>query len=99
MTHILDSSSCAITYYLAKNPSAQVTLQKELDNAFGSPALADDPVLQFEQVKNLPFLEAVINEGLRLHSTSSLGLPRIVPPGGLEVLGRLYKEGTVLSVP
>lgn len=28
-----------------------------------------------------------------------MGLPRLVPEGGLEVCGRWYPEGTVLSVP
>jgi len=58
-----------------------------------------EPVTSFDQVKHLPYLNACINEALRLHSTSSLGLPRLVPEGGLEVCGRWYPEGTVLSVP
>ena len=59
----------------------------------------DDPVATFEQVKRLPYLEAVINEGLRIHSTSSMGLPRRVPEGGLTVLGKTFPSGAVLSVP
>ena len=53
----------------------------------------------YDQMKHIAYLEAVINEGLRIHSTSSLGLPRLVPPSGIEVEGRVYPEGTVLSVP
>jgi benzoate 4-monooxygenase len=90
------SSSCAITYYLAQNPEAQRKLQKVLDEAVG---LDDSSVLSYDQVKAIPYLDACINEGLRLHSTSSIGLPRLVPEGGLEVLGRHYDGGTVLSVP
>ena len=52
-----------------------------------------------EIVKRLPYLEAVINEGLRLHSTAGVGLPRVTPEGGLNVLGKFFPEGTVLSVP
>lgn len=59
----------------------------------------DDPVADSEQVKHLPYLEAVINEALRIHSTSAIGLPRLVPEGGLNVLGKYFPEGTVLSVP
>lgn len=37
---------------------------------------------------------------MRIHSTSSLGLPRVVPPGpGVEIEGRNFPQGTVLSVP
>ena len=52
-----------------------------------------------EQVKRLPYLDACINEALRIHSTSAKGLPRLVPPGGLTVAGQSFTEGTVLSVP
>jgi benzoate 4-monooxygenase len=90
------SSSCAITYHLAHNPDVQAKLQKELDEALGHD---DDPIADSEQVKGLPYLQAVINEALRVHSTSSIGLPRLVPEGGLHVSGRYFPEGTVLSVP
>jgi len=90
------NSSCAITYYLALNPIAQSKLQEELDEALGND---DDPIASPEVVKRLPYLEAAINEALRLHSTSSMGLPRIVPEGGLHVSGKFFPEGTILSVP
>ncbi|TBU45145.1 cytochrome P450 monooxygenase pc-bph [Dichomitus squalens] len=90
------NSSCALTYWLAKNQAAQRKLQQELDAALGSD---DDPVASYEQVKRLPYLEAVINEALRIHATSGIGLPRLVPEGGLTVCGKFFPEGTVLSVP
>lgn len=90
------SSSCAITYYLAANPRVQEKLQKELDDALGS---EDEYVSTYEQVKRLPYLEAVINEALRVHSTSSIGLPRIAPEGGLTIRGIHFPQGAVLSVP
>ena len=37
---------------------------------------------------------------MRIHSTSSLGLPRVVPPGpGVELCGHHFPQATVLSVP
>jgi benzoate 4-monooxygenase len=56
-------------------------------------------VSSYNEVKHLKYLDAVINEGLRIHSTSALGLPRVVPSGGMEFEGHVYPEGTVLSVP
>lgn len=53
----------------------------------------------YEATKRLPYLDAVINEALRIHSTSGIGLPRLVPEGGLVVCGQTFPEGTVLSVP
>ncbi|KAI0336705.1 cytochrome P450 monooxygenase pc-bph [Cubamyces sp. BRFM 1775] len=90
------NSSCAITYYLAKHQRVQEKLQKELDEELAG---VDAPIVDFEQVKRLPYLEAVINETLRIHSTSGIGLPRLVPAGGLEVCGKWFPEGTILSVP
>jgi len=90
------NSTCAIIYYLALNHHIQERLHKELDEQLGS---EDETVATGDQVKRLPYLDACINEGLRLHSTSSLGLPRIVPEGGMTILGQFFPEGTVVSVP
>jgi len=90
------NSTCAIIYYLARNRRAQDKLHKELDEQLGT---EDELVATEAQVKRLPYLDACINEGLRLHSTSSLGLPRIVPEGGMMISGNFYPAGTVLSVP
>lgn len=90
------SSTCAILYYLAGSPATQSKLQKELDEQLGT---EDETVTTGQQVKRLPYLDACINEALRLHSTSSLGLPRIVPPGGLTIVDQFIPEGTVVSVP
>ena len=93
---MLVSTLCAITYYLSRSPAIQTKLQAELDEALGQ---EDDPIASMEVVKRLPYLEAVINESMRLHSTSAMGLPRIVPEGGLHVSGKFFLGGTILSVP
>ncbi|KAL5631774.1 hypothetical protein ACGC1H_007322 [Rhizoctonia solani] len=108
------NSSCAIAFYLAANPECQRKLQEELDSVLkpvvsvpppisqaGMPPLPPSEVAaKYADIKSLPYLQACINEGLRLHSTSGIGLPRIVPPGSnLEVCGEKFNEGTVLSVP
>ncbi|CAE6395358.1 unnamed protein product, partial [Rhizoctonia solani] len=108
------NSSCAIAYYLAANPECQRKLQEELDSVLkpvvstppsisqaGIPPLPPtDVAARFSDVKSLPYLQACINEGLRLHSTSGIGLPRIIPPGlTLELCGERFTEGTILSIP
>ncbi|KAJ7485711.1 cytochrome P450 monooxygenase [Mycena latifolia] len=90
------NSTCAIIYHLASNPEKQDKLQKELDEQLGT---EDEKVATGDQVKRLPYLDACINEALRIHSTSALGLPRIVPEGGLVIADRSFPAGTVLSVP
>ncbi|KAJ3749876.1 cytochrome P450 monooxygenase pc-bph [Lentinula detonsa] len=92
------NSTCAILYHLARTPSAQAKLHAELDKAVPDfealPMTVDDV-----KADRLPYLDACINEGLRIHSTSALGLPRLVPKGGMTVEGVTFPEGTVLSVP
>ncbi|KAK0492667.1 cytochrome P450 monooxygenase [Armillaria luteobubalina] len=87
------NSLCAIIYHLARTPMVQEKLQKELDENL------DSGIATVQQVKSLSYLHACVNEGLRLHSTLALGLPRVVPEGGMMILGKYFPAGTVVSVP
>lgn len=91
------NSSCAVLYHVARTPGVLGKLQKELDGAIPTGVT----VPTFDQVKNLKYLENVINETLRIHCTSGIGLPRQVPDDspGITILGNLFPPGTVLSVP
>lgn len=89
------NTSCAILFHCLKHPQVVKKLQAELDAAI--PNSQDVP--NFDQVRDLPYLDMVIKETMRIHSTSSLGLPRVVPAGGVELLGHHFPAETVLSVP
>jgi benzoate 4-monooxygenase len=71
------NTSCALLYHVLTRPDVGRKLQAELDAAI----MDVDQVPTYAQVKDLPYLDAVIKETMRIHSTSSLGLPRVVPPG------------------
>lgn len=91
------NTSCALLYWVLKTPGVVQKLQAELDEAMPT---GSSPVPSFSQVRDLKYLQAVISETMRIHSTSSLGLPRVVPPGpGVELLGHHFPAGSVLSVP
>jgi benzoate 4-monooxygenase len=92
------NSSCAILFFIVRNQQAHHKLQQELDDAFGIKGKGIEGVLEFEDVKDLPYLQACINEALRRHSTSGMGLPRIMQ-SDTEVCGEVFKKGTILSVP
>ncbi|EKM55699.1 uncharacterized protein PHACADRAFT_256510 [Phanerochaete carnosa HHB-10118-sp] len=96
------TSIAAITYHVARTQDVQAKLQEELDDALGVPdasSNADNVVAPFDLVKNLAYLQDVINEGLRLHSTIGVGLPREVPEEGLTVAGKALLPGTHVSCP
>lgn len=90
------NTTCALLFHCLRNPHVLPKLCAELDAAI--PKGLDVP--SYDMVKDLPYLDKVITETLRIHSTSSMGLPRLVPPGpGIDVAGRHFPAGTVLSVP
>ncbi|KAF8249403.1 cytochrome P450 [Wilcoxina mikolae CBS 423.85] len=86
---------CSLMYWVLRTPGVLGKLQEELESALPG----DWTVPNYASVKDLKYLRAVINETLRIHSTSSLGLPRVVPPQGATVCGEFFVGGTVLSVP
>ncbi|OTB01148.1 hypothetical protein M426DRAFT_25861 [Hypoxylon sp. CI-4A] len=92
------NTSCALLYHAARTPGVLEKMQKELDEASPDDSIK---VPDYEAIKNLPYLQMVINETLRIHSTSGIGLPREIPPDspGVTILGHYFPPGTVLSVP
>lgn len=97
----ISNTSCAVFYWIlhgerAAPDSIILRLQAELDAAIP----AGTEVATFDRVRNLPYLKRCIDEGMRLHSTSSIGLPRIVTtPTGVSFQNTHFPQGTVLSVP
>ncbi|KAL0943154.1 benzoate 4-monooxygenase [Colletotrichum truncatum] len=91
------NSSCALLFHAARTPGVLQKLQAELDAAI--PQTCDVPT--YEMVRDLPYLGMVINEVLRHHSTSGIGLPREIPADspGVTIRGHYFPPGTVLSVP
>jgi benzoate 4-monooxygenase len=90
ITHLIDM--------LIRHPAKLKKLQEELDTTFPDP-LAPDFVASFADCKDLPYVTAVIYETLRLRTTVSMGLPRVVINGVATVCGERFEPGTVLSTP
>ncbi|PWN96219.1 putative benzoate 4-monooxygenase cytochrome P450 [Tilletiopsis washingtonensis] len=94
------NTACAILHHLGTTPRAMKKLQEELDRELLDKEIVDESgVPRMDDVNELPYLQAVLSESLRYHSTSSLGLPRILPPQGATICGRFFPGGSVLSVP
>ncbi|KAI0267695.1 high nitrogen upregulated cytochrome P450 monooxygenase 2 [Gloeopeniophorella convolvens] len=71
------TTSSALMYYLVQNPAAYERLQNEVDAAFPS---ADEP-LDVSKLSELEWLNACINEALRLQPPVPSGNHRFVPRG------------------
>ena len=97
----VSNTACACIYWILdgerRNPGSVIPqLQAELDGAIPQ----NDSIASHKDVINLPFLRQCINEAMRLHSTSAIGLPRIVTAShGVGLDENHFPQGTVLSVP
>lgn len=81
------TSIAAMTFHLLKSPASHEKLKREIRGRFKS--LND---ITFASASQLPYLQAVIKEGLRIFPANSQGLPRRSP--GISVDGTWVPEGT-----
>ncbi|KAJ5714425.1 uncharacterized protein N7483_011606 [Penicillium malachiteum] len=91
-----DTTLSALTfcmYHLAINPEIQSALRREIETH------ADVADLAFEAIQDLPLLESVINETLRVHPAVPSGLPRLTPPEGVYIDGTYIPGNTTVSCP
>lgn len=82
-------------FFLLYNRATYDELTMELDRAF---PMAEITAKQHANLFDLPYLTAVINEGLRFGAAFP-GWPRTVPKEGVVLEGRYIPGGTVVSVP
>ncbi|KAL7807761.1 cytochrome P450 [Trichoderma aethiopicum] len=79
--------------YLVNNPDKLETLTREIRGAFETEA-----DINLDSLRKLPYLNAVLNEGLRLCPPIPWVLPRVVPEGGDTVCGTWLPGGTPVSI-
>lgn len=84
-----------IMFNLLRHPQVLEKLRQELKEALDE----DCPVAKYDQVKNLPYLRACLDESLRLLPPVSFGLNRKTGPGGITIDGQWVPEGTTVGVP
>ncbi|KAI4596579.1 hypothetical protein KJ359_005335 [Pestalotiopsis sp. 9143b] len=79
---------------LSQNPKALQALQKEVDDLYASTDNIDAMTLS-----KLRYMDAVINETLRLHPPVPSGLQRMTPPEGLQIDQTFIPGNTILQIP
>ncbi|TKX23529.1 cytochrome P450 monooxygenase-like protein 24 [Elsinoe australis] len=82
-----------LLFYLLKNPDKMAKLTKEVRETFDKTS-----DITIEQLQKMPYLNACIEEGLRIYPPVPIGLPRIVPPQGMAIDGVFVPGGTSVSV-
>ncbi|KAJ4319065.1 hypothetical protein N0V94_004117 [Neodidymelliopsis sp. IMI 364377] len=81
------------TFLLLQNPTVYSRLVSEIRSSFTSSA-----EITIDAVSTLPYLLAVLQEGLRYYPPVPTGFPRIVPGAGQEVSGYYIPGGTSVYV-
>lgn len=84
-------------YNLLANRSSLDKLLRELREADQKYSLAR-PFPKWNEVKDLPYLEACVNEAVRLHPPFALPLERVAPKGGVVLGGKHFPEGTCIGM-
>ncbi|KAF5008659.1 hypothetical protein FDECE_5071 [Fusarium decemcellulare] len=95
-----DTTAAAISsilYHLVKNPAAYHKLNAEIREAIERGELSHSSV-QYREAQQLPYLDACCKEGMRVHPSVGLTLPRHVPKGGCQIAGEWFPEGTRVGV-
>lgn len=55
------------------------------------------PFPQYSEVRNLPYLDACVQEGIRMHPPFALPFERVVPEGGITILGQYLPAATIVG--
>lgn len=84
---------CGLTNFLLRNPTKFARLKAELRSACKTEA-----DLNMDILGSLPYMNACIEEGLRIFPPVPIGLLRTVPKGGSLIDGHVVPEGTSVCV-
>jgi cytochrome P450 len=82
------SALSGTTNYLLRNPATLAKLAREIRGTYEVEA-----EINLSTLGKLPYLSAVIEEGLRMAPPVPSGLPRVVPKGGGKICGEWLPEG------
>jgi len=94
-----DTNSSAIVmiiHLLWKHPEVREKLQVEIDDAVKREGLKGG-LITYETARQLPYLQAVIKEVLRLFPIVAVQAPRCVPKGGDTIAGYFFREGLIVG--
>ena len=81
----------SIFFHLMQEPRCVQRLLEDINTAY--PRKGKDELFTFKEAQELPYLQAIIKEALRLHPAGGMPLARRVPKGGATISGVHFPEG------
>ncbi|KAH6955609.1 cytochrome P450 [Ilyonectria sp. MPI-CAGE-AT-0026] len=89
-------SLSAVLFFLMNHPEVTQKLRQEVDEHQNR--ARDSNNFSFKETQEMPYLQAVIKEALKLHPAVGLPLERVVPEGGAKIAGQFFPSGTIVGV-
>lgn len=87
---------CTVLHIMSA-PMVYNRLKQEIKEALNDGRVAHQPI-KIDEAKRLPYLQAVIYEGMRMRSPAPGLYPKSVPAGGDTLCGMLVPEGTAIGM-
>ncbi|KAK8860003.1 cytochrome P450 [Apiospora arundinis] len=97
-----DTTSTVLTntlYFLAKYPEVYQKLQGEVDAALKAAGGGDEASITHEKIKDVSYLDWLVQETLRLKPAVPSGVTRLTPPEGLQIDEVRVPGDTIVVVP
>ncbi|OOQ88637.1 putative cytochrome P450 [Penicillium brasilianum] len=88
----------SVVCFLVEHPDALETVRNELREQQRTDIGLSLPIPKWNELQNLPFLDACIKESLRLDPPFSMPLERVVPAEGAVICGQFYPGGTIVGM-
>lgn len=83
--------------HIMSAPLVYNRLKQEIKEALNDGRVTHQPI-RIEEAKRLPYLQAVIYEGMRMRSPAPGLYPKAVPAGGDTLCGKFVPEGTAIGM-
>jgi cytochrome P450 len=83
-------------YEICRRPDVYKRVQAEVDQYYRQHQLSKG--ITYKQIQDLPYLTAVCKESMRMSPSIPAQLPRLTPPGGLQVGAYFLPEGTEVGI-
>lgn len=92
-------SLASVFYYLIKDRRCLEKLLDELRTAVDNGVIENRPtgLVSWAEAQKLPYLDACIKEGFRMHPAAGLPLERVVPPQGATICGEAIAGGVIVG--
>ncbi|ETI19665.1 hypothetical protein G647_08678 [Cladophialophora carrionii CBS 160.54] len=90
-------SLSSILYNLLRYPDTMRKLRDEIQE-YEEQGRCGNPAVSFKESQEMPYLQAVMKEALRMHPATGLPLWRVVPEGGVEICDQFFPQGTIVGL-